>query len=46
MHVVMVGFNRRPLWSLGNIVASHLVGPGSIPGRKRVLREAEAQIGL
>ena len=24
---------RPPLWSKGNIVASHLAGPGSIPSR-------------
>ena len=28
---------RPPLWSRGNIVASHAAGPGSIPGRVNLL---------
>ena len=28
-------YTRTSLWSRGNIVASHLAGPGSIPGRVR-----------
>ena len=35
MHYIntILTFTRPPQWSRGNIVASHLAGPGSIPGR-------------
>ena len=44
MEKVKPGAGKPPLWSRGNVFASHPVGPGSIPGWVNFLVEVFPQL--